>query len=126
MIMNEINIFNFVKSNVPFLEALDEFIELENDGKCLVGMCPFHYDNSKSLTVNPLKEIYYCFECHSGGDIIGFISKIEEISAMEAVNYLIAYFKLCVPKEIIDEMEQREKYIRSLNEPDRKNDNDGI
>jgi DNA primase catalytic core len=69
-------------------------IKLKKKGKNYVGLCPFHKENTPSFTVDPVKQLWNCFGCPSngkgstGGDVIGFIVKYDNISFREAVERL--------------------------------------
>lgn len=64
--------------------------KLYKQGGNYVGICPFHNESNKSLTVNPTKNFWHCFGCGAGGDAVKFVSLKEHIS------YKDAYEKLCV------------------------------
>lgn len=63
------------------------------------GSCPFHAEKTASFTVSPHKEIFYCFGCNAGGDIITFIAKAENTSPLEAAKHLAERFNLELPEE---------------------------
>lgn len=65
-----------------------EGIHLVHKGKVFTGLCPFHDDKSPSFTVWPLTQKFYCFGCHSQGDVIDFISELKGIQFQEARQYL--------------------------------------
>ncbi|MDD2427291.1 MAG: DNA primase [Eubacteriales bacterium] len=54
----------------------------------LFGLCPFHTEKTPSFSVTPLKQIYYCFGCHKGGNVISFIQEIEHLNFPEAIHFL--------------------------------------
>jgi DNA primase len=94
------SIFNFVKSRLPILDVISEYIQLKQTGGYCKGKCPFHAESDASFTVSPDKQIFYCFGCHSGGDAISFIAKIENLSQIEATQHLIEKYKIEIPKEL--------------------------
>jgi DNA primase len=53
--------------------------------KCI---CPLHADSSPSMTVNTDKQVFYCFGCGEGGDVITFVKKLHGLSFREAILYL--------------------------------------
>lgn len=77
-----------IKASVAILDLVSEHIELKKAGKEFLGKCPFHVDNSASFSVNPENELYYCFGCGEGGDIIRFVQTTEHITFIEAVQHL--------------------------------------
>jgi DNA primase catalytic core len=63
--------------------------KLKKKGSNLVGLCPFHEEKTPSFTVNPKTRLYHCFGCNAGGDVIGFVTKKEEIGFREAFQRLV-------------------------------------
>jgi DNA primase catalytic core len=63
-------------------------IKLKKKGTNYVGLCPFHKEKTPSFTVNPKTNLYHCFGCNDGGDVIGFVSKTEGIGFRQAVQKL--------------------------------------
>lgn len=74
----------------PFMQACG--IELKRNGKGYKGYCPFHEDNkSPSLSVTPGKNLWQCFGCGMGGDIIEFVQLFDRVDFPEAVEKLVTY-----------------------------------
>lgn len=97
------DLFNFIKQNVDILTVIGEYCSLKKTGSLYwKARCPFHHENTASFTVSPHKNIFYCFGCHTTGDVINFIEKIENLSAFEAAQHLAQRFHLDIPKEIIN------------------------
>jgi DNA primase len=63
-------------------------IRLSKKGTNFVGLCPFHEEKTPSFTVNPKTNLYHCFGCNAGGDVIGFVCKQEGIGFKEAMAKL--------------------------------------
>ncbi len=63
-------------------------IKLTKKGSNYVGLCPFHKEKTPSFTVNPKTNLYHCFGCNAGGDVIGFVTKKEGIGFREAIERL--------------------------------------
>lgn len=57
-------------------------------GGALVGLCPFHDEKTPSFRVTPAKGFFYCFGCGEGGDVIGFVQKINNMGFAEAMEFL--------------------------------------
>lgn len=95
------DLFSFIKQNVDILSVIGEYTSLKKTGSLYwKARCPFHYENTPSFTVSPHKNIYYCFGCHASGDVVGFIEKIENLSALEAAQHLAARYNLEIPQEV--------------------------
>ena len=63
-------------------------IKLRKKGSNYVGLCPFHTEKTPSFTVNPKTNLYHCFGCNAGGDVIGFVCKTENIGFRQAMEKL--------------------------------------
>jgi DNA primase len=94
------SVFSFVKSRLSILDIVLEYVQLKQMGGYWKGSCPFHSETDASFTVSPDKQIFYCFGCHVGGDVVAFTAKIENLSQMEAVRHLIDKYNIQVPSGI--------------------------
>lgn len=106
--------FNFIKTNISILDVVNEYTHVKKAGLYWKGMCPFHHEKDASFTVSPHKEIFYCFGCNSGGDVITFVTKVEQCSPLEAVKLLADRYHLDLPdeqKSHVDTMQQRKRYF---------------
>lgn len=97
------NLFSFIKSNISIESVVGEYVTLKRAGLYLKANCPFHAERTASFTVSPHREIFYCFGCHLGGDVISFIAAIEGCSQVEAARHLVDRYNLAVPKDLINE-----------------------
>ncbi len=77
-----------VRSRAAILEIVSEYVRLKKSGANFLGLCPFHNEKTPSFSVNPAKEIFHCFGCGIGGDVFGFIMRIEGLTFPEAVKFL--------------------------------------
>ena len=93
-----INVFTYLKSRLSILDVVNEYASLKRAGGYWKGHCPFHSEKTASFTVSPHKQIYYCFGCNTGGDVINFIEKIENCSAIEAAKHLSQRFSIDLPE----------------------------
>src|SRR3989337_1549170 len=94
------NLVNFIKTNLSILDVVGEYGTLKKAGGYWKGRCPFHHEKTASFTVSPHKEIFYCFGCHAGGDVIAFIAKIEHCSPIEAAQHLADRYGIDIPESI--------------------------
>ncbi|RED65732.1 DNA primase [Cohnella lupini] len=69
-------------------ETVGKFVHLTKNGKYLKGLCPFHSEKTPSFTVTPEKQIFHCYGCGKGGNVIKFIMEMEGESFPEAVKAL--------------------------------------
>jgi DNA primase catalytic core len=78
-----------VKRSHNLIEVIESYgVKLRKKGTNFVGLCPFHKEKTPSFTINPKTNLYHCFGCNAGGDVIGFVCKKEGIGFREAVQKL--------------------------------------
>ena len=79
-------------------DIVPSYLTLKRRGKTLVGLCPFHSENSPSFTVYPENNSYYCFGCGKGGGVFNFVMEAERLDFVEAVRWLAQRAGLQVPE----------------------------
>ena len=78
-----------VREKAAIDEVVRDYVTLKAaGGGSLKGLCPFHDERSPSFNVNPAKGAWYCFGCGEGGDVIGFLRKVDHLSFTEAIEKL--------------------------------------
>ena len=70
----------------------------KNSGNNLFGLCPFHSEDTPSFSVSTNKQMFYCFGCHKGGDVVTFIKEIEHLSYVEALQFLAEKAGVTIPE----------------------------
>ena len=79
-----------IRSRADIVGLIGRYIELRQAGRNWKGLCPFHSEKTPSFNVNPDRQIFHCFGCQEGGDVIGFLMKHDGLSFPEAVRNLAA------------------------------------
>lgn len=92
-----VSLFDFVKSQVLVLDVVQEYVALKPAGNYWKGPSPFKDERVPSFTVTPSRGIYYCFSTATGGDVIDFVSRVENCSPLEAAWHLVERYNLTVP-----------------------------
>jgi DNA primase len=77
-----------VRQSADFVSVVEERTPLRKSGARLVGRCPFHDERTPSFSVNPVDKLYHCHGCHKGGDMIGFVRETQNLSFVEAIEWL--------------------------------------
>lgn len=70
------------------VDVVSRYVNLKRSGRNFVGICPFHDDKNPSMNVSPERNMYHCFSCKAGGDVINFIQEYEKLNFPEAVEKL--------------------------------------
>ena len=79
---------NELKSRSDIQSVISGYVNLKKSGKNYSGLCPFHKEKTPSFSVDTRKQLYHCFGCNAGGDVIGFVCKKEGIGFREAIEKL--------------------------------------
>ncbi len=77
-----------IRSNNDIVDVISQYVTLKRSGRNFFGLCPFHKEKSPSFSVSPDKQIFHCFGCNAGGNVIHFVSKIESINFKETLELL--------------------------------------
>ena len=112
-------ILDEIKNKNDIVDIISEYVNLKRSGRSFFGLCPFHKEKSPSFAVSPDKQIFHCFGCNVGGDVIHFISKIENITFREAIELLASRSNIELP--ILDNSEdgrltKQKEIIYKINE----------
>lgn len=75
-----------IKDRLDVATVIGRYIQLKKSGANFKGLCPFHHEKSGSLMVSSQKQIWHCFGCGEGGDVIGFIKRYENVEFREALE----------------------------------------
>ena len=88
-----------VLDRASIVQVIGEYLPLKKKGANYVGLCPFHSEKTGSFTVNEDKAMYYCFGCHQGGNVIGFIMEKDGSTFVDAVQMLADRFGVRIAQE---------------------------
>lgn len=87
-----------VKAATDIVEVVSEHVQLRQQGRRWLGLCPFHNENTPSFNVNPELQVYHCFGCGAGGDVYTFIQEIDKITFPEALAFLAERAGIPLPR----------------------------
>lgn len=90
-------------------EVISQYVRLKNNGRTLVGLCPFHNEKTPSFVVYPQTQSFYCFGCGAGGEIITFIKKMENLDYVDAVKFLADRVGMSLPQDGVDDSLHRQR-----------------
>ncbi len=77
-----------VLTRSDIVDIASSYITLKRNGSDYVGLCPFHKEKTPSFHISSDKQLFYCFGCGSGGNIIDFVMKIENLDFIDSVKFL--------------------------------------
>jgi DNA primase len=77
-----------VRERTNLVEVVQQYVGLKKAGRAFSGLCPFHTEKTPSFTVDPAKQVYYCFGCGQGGNVFRFLMDVEHLTFPEAVERL--------------------------------------
>ncbi len=70
------------------VSLVGQYVQLRRSGSSYVGLCPFHKEKTPSFHVTPDRQLYYCFGCGTGGNIVEFVKNIEHLDFVESIRFL--------------------------------------
>ena len=68
-----------IRSRNDIVDVISGYVRLQKKGASYFGLCPFHNEKSPSFSVSPHKQMYYCFGCGAGGNVITFLMDMKTI-----------------------------------------------
>lgn len=102
-------IINQVIEANNIVEVIGEYVKLTKKGSTYFGLCPFHSEKTPSFSVtdNGDRHMYYCFGCHSGGSVLTFLMKYENLTYSEAIEQLAKRAGITLPKPDYSDYKER-------------------
>src|SRR5690554_3093821 len=88
-----------VTARNDIVDIVREYLPLKPSGRGYFGLCPFHNEKTASFHVSPERQIYHCFGCGEGGNVITFMMAIERMEFVEAVKLLADRAGLDIPEQ---------------------------
>jgi len=82
------HIIEQVRESNDVVDVISDYVQLKRSGRNYFGRCPFHNEKTPSFSVSPDKQIYHCFGCGAGGNVINFIMEHERLDFLSSVKLL--------------------------------------
>lgn len=102
------------------VSEISEHVKLTKKGKYFWGRCPFHEEKTPSFKVDQEAQLYYCFGCHEGGNLFTFLSKTQNMTFIEAVEYLAGKHGVRLRRSTENKKYNKLERLYKLNEQGRK------
>lgn len=100
-----------IRTRTNIVEVVSECgVPMRPAGRDYKGLCPFHDEKTPSFTVSVEKQIFYCFGCQTGGNVISFVQKHEGKSFRETVEWLAERLNISLPSEDAREAANRKRF----------------
>lgn len=96
-----------IQARTSLVEVIGRYVSLQKRGRSFVGLCPFHSEKSPSFHVDESRRLFYCFGCQAGGDVIKFMTLIENQPFVEAVRELAERCGVPIPERELSPEEKR-------------------
>src|SRR5271170_3643023 len=93
------DVINQVIERSDIVETIGNYTALKKAGRNFKALCPFHHEKTPSFVVNPDKQIFHCFGCGAGGNVVGFLMRQEHLEFPEAVRFLANKAGVVIPED---------------------------
>jgi len=101
-----------LRSRSDIVQVISGYVGLKKSGRKYWGLCPFHGEKTASFSVDAEQQLFYCFGCKAGGNVITFIMEIERCSYHEAVELLADRAHIPMPEMVNDDDWERRRTRR--------------
>lgn len=98
-----------VVSRNNIVDVVSEYVAIKPRGRGYFGLCPFHNEKTASFHVSPERQIYHCFGCGEGGNVVSFIMNMERMEFVEAMKFLAKRAGIPLPEGINQEQIRQER-----------------
>ncbi|MDO4266421.1 MAG: DNA primase [Eubacteriales bacterium] len=92
------DVIEAVRNANDIVDVIGQYVKLTKKGANYFGLCPFHGEKTPSFSVSPQKQIYYCFGCGAGGNVLSFLMEYENYSFTEALKVLAERAHITLPE----------------------------
>ncbi|HEX6593242.1 MAG TPA: DNA primase [Bacillota bacterium] len=92
-----------IRTTNDIVDVVSEYVQLKKQGRNFFGLCPFHNEKTPSFSVTQEKQIFHCFGCGKGGNVITFIMEMEGFNFIEAIQLLARRSGIQLPKSSLQQ-----------------------
>lgn len=103
-----------IKAKLDIADIVGEYINLKAAGSNFRGLCPFHNEKTPSLMVSPDKQIWHCFGCGKGGDLISFVMGMEGLDFVEALKFLAPRAGVVIDNKNFSDNSQKNRLLQIM------------
>ena len=91
-----------LRRQADIVRIVQDYVSLKKSGANWTAPCPFHKETKPSFSVNPAKEMFFCFGCHKGGSVFTFVMEVERVAFPEAIKIVAEKSGMPLPKMVDD------------------------
>src|SRR3989475_713599 len=91
-----------LRCQADIVRVVQDYVSLKKTGANWVARCPFHKETKPSFSVNPSKDIFYCFGCQKGGSVFNFVMEMERVAFPDAIKIVAEKTGVPLPKLVDD------------------------
>ena len=103
-----------IKAKLDIVEVIKEYIQVKAAGANFQALCPFHREKSPSFVISPEKQIWHCFGCGKGGDVLSFVQNMEGLSFPDTLRLLAQKAGVTLQHEATQEYSKRARLLDGL------------
>ncbi len=111
-------LLNEIFSQNDIVDYVSQYVKLKKNGRDYTGLCPFHKEKSPSFHINQEKQLFHCFGCGAGGNLVQFVMRSEGLDFVEAVKLMADRAGIILPEDdmqVDDKLYQKKKRILEIN-----------
>jgi DNA primase len=97
-----------VREAADIVDVISDHVTLRQTGRSFKALCPFHPEKTPSFVVSREKQIYHCFGCGTGGNVINFIMQFENVTFPEALRALARRYGIAIPRSTTETSSEAE------------------
>lgn len=110
------DVISEVLAGNDIIDYVSQYVHLKKNGRDYSGLCPFHKEKSPSFHVSGEKQLFHCFGCGAGGNLLQFVMRSEGIDFVEALKLLADRAGIMLPEENSDyAFHEKKKKIYEMN-----------
>ena len=111
-------LINEIFTQNDIVDYVSQYVKLKKNGRDYTGLCPFHKEKSPSFHVNQEKQLFHCFGCGAGGNLVQFVMRSEGLDFVEALKLMADRAGIVLPEDDVqfdDKLYHKKKRILEIN-----------
>ena len=109
------NVIEEIKQKNGIIDVISNYVTLKRAGSNYTGLCPFHNEKTPSFMASDAKQIFHCFGCGVGGDVVTFIRRVENLEYVDALKFLAKRSGITIPDDDYERGGVRKSRVLELN-----------